>query len=109
MFVYHKTKKERENVFATAMNIFLPILALLQLLIPGAGLVVVLTTDVNALLPVGIPRRRYYTQERRAAQVDCVCNRRITGKKRGPSSSFFFFFLLVIAPVKDGPCGQRRR
>ena len=83
-------------MFATAMNIFLPILALLlQLLISGAGLVVVvvLTTDVNALLPVGIPRRRYYTQERRAAQVDCVCNRRITGKKRGPSS--FSFFLLL--------------
>ena len=83
-------------MFATAMNIFLPILALLlQLLISGAGLVVVvvLTTDVNALLPVGIPRRRYYTQERRAAQVDCVCNRRITGKKRGPSSSSFFLLL----------------
>ena len=50
MFVYHKLKKrERENVFATAMNIFLPILALLllQLLIPWAGLVVVVLTRLS--------------------------------------------------------------
>lgn len=94
-------------MFATAMNIFLPILALLllQLLIPGAGLVVVvLTTDVNALLPVGIPRRRYYTQESSTSRLRLQSAH--NGKKTGP---VFFFFLLVIAPVKDGPCGQRRR